>query len=137
MSSQHDKRSILNAINNSEYSLDEYHYFDHHCNGHRYCNRFACRFDGLLVGKCDNDKWYTNGDGELLLRNSIDGRLWECESNGKYYGEWGTCLCSWYGIVNTDTDGEYSFDEYYPYNDECNGHRHCDRITCGSYGSLG
>jgi hypothetical protein len=28
-------------------------------------------------------------------------------------------LFSRYGIVNTDTDGEYGFDEYYTYYDEC------------------
>ena len=136
MSTQHGKRSLFNAITNCEYCLDGYHYFDHHCNWHRYCNRFACRFIGLLVGKCDNDKWHTNGDRELLLRNSINGGLWECESNGKYYGEWGTCLCSWYGIVNTNNDGEYGFDEYYAWYDECHGHWHCFRLANGSNSCL-
>ncbi len=77
-----------------------------------------------MVGKCNNYKRHTNSDGKLPLRNFPHRRLWQCESDGQYNGECYTCLCSWYGIVNANTDGKYGIDaEYYAYDDECHGHR--------------
>jgi hypothetical protein len=39
-------------------------------------------------------------------------------------------------LINADTYGKYGIDDYYAYNDECNGHRHCDRLTYGSFRCL-
>ena len=133
---QFSRHAFNNTITCSEYGFNSvYHDSDDRSDRYKY-NRLGLTSgrNGYMVGRCNYDLWNTYGYGKLHLHDSLNGRLWHGECNGYDYGK--CCLCSCCCIDNTNTDGEYSFNKYYTFNDECNGHRYSDWITCWSYGCL-